>query len=293
MLIAFVSRLAGFPVNLFARPLATKRAPQRGALFICLLFCTSTFADALSTESSCAAGRIDETVAVAQVVDGDTLRLHDGRSVRLIGINTPEIGRKGKPSEPLAEQARKTLQALLGKTSKVGLRVGRESHDRYGRLLAHIYLPSGENVEAHLLEAGLAAQIVVPPNVGHLDCYRAAEQRARRSSKGVWSGIYRPTLVGELSHSARGFRIIRGRIVQVGESKRSVWLNFQSYSGKGPREGVAVRIARTDLERFTGWTFASQPQSLRGKMITARGWMYLYKKQLVMRVRHPASMEIQ
>ena len=52
-------------------------------------------------------------VAVRQVVDGDTLRLVDGRSVRLIGINAPEIGRKGRTSEPYAEAARRRLQALV------------------------------------------------------------------------------------------------------------------------------------------------------------------------------------
>lgn len=50
---------------------------------------------------------------VRQVVDGDTLRLVDGRSVRLIGINTPEVGRKGRSSEPYAEAARRRLQALV------------------------------------------------------------------------------------------------------------------------------------------------------------------------------------
>ena len=41
--------------------------------------------------------------------DGDTLALEDGRSVRLLGINTPETGRDGEPSEPFAEDARALL----------------------------------------------------------------------------------------------------------------------------------------------------------------------------------------
>jgi len=236
----------------------------------------------------CAAERIDERAVVAQVVDGDTLRLRDGRSVRLIGINTPEIGRKGKPSEPEAERARDTLRRLLGKNATVGLRVGQESHDRYGRLLAHVYLPDGENVEAHLLKAGLAAHIVVPPNVGHLECYRAAERAARRAAKGVWKNIYRPIPVDQLSRDARGFQIVTGRVVRVGKSKRSVWLNFQRLPGEGRREGVAVRIARTDLERFSD----EKPSSWQGKTITVRGWWHTYKKQLVLRLRHPANVEV-
>lgn len=231
---------------------------------------------------------MDESVAVARVVDGDTLRLRDGRSVRLIGINTPEIGRKGKVSEPLAEAARDALQALLGKNATVGLRFDRERQDRYGRLLAHVYLADDRSVEAALLTAGLAAQIVVPPNVGQLDCYRAAENAARRAGKGVWQNIYRPLPVKDVSRKARGFRIIRGRVTQVGESRRSLWLNFRPRPGDGPREGVAVRIAREDLQWFTG----EPPQLLRGKTIIVRGWMSPYKKQSVMRLRHPASMQV-
>ncbi len=269
-----------------------KRASSQDALFVCLLFCfivagSPTLA-AQTEQTNCAVGTVAETVTVSQVIDGDTLRLRDGRLVRLIGINTPEIGREGRPSEPLAKAARKALQTLLGKTTTVGLRFDREKQDRYGRLLAHVYLSDGTNIEVALLTAGLAAQIVVPPNVMQLECYQAAENNARKAGKGVWQNVYRPVPVKEVSHNARGFRIIRGRVLQVGESRRSVWLNFQPRPSEGPREGVAVRIARTDLE----WFGDRQLHSLRGKNIIVRGWLSPYKKQLVMRLRHPASMEI-
>ncbi len=243
---------------------------------------------AQAEQPNCAVGTVTETVTVSQVVDGDTLRLRDGRLVRLIGINTPEIGREGRPSQPLAKAARKALQTLLGKTATVNLRFDREKRDRYGRLLAHVYLLDGTSVEAALLTAGLAAHIVVPPNVMQLECYQTAENSARKTGKGVWQHVYRPVPVKEISPNTRGFRIIRGRVLQVGESRRSVWLNFQPRPDQGPREGVAVRIARTDLE----WFGDGQLHSLRGKNIIVRGWLSPYKKQLVMQLRHPASMEI-
>ena len=95
--------------------------------------------------------------------------------------------------------------------------------------------------------------------------------------------------VEKLSRKSRGFVIFRGRVQRIGESKRSVWLNFPRRPGEAPREGVAVRIAREDLQYFSGW----QPQSLQGKTITVRGWVSKYKKQLVLRVRHPASVQIE
>ena len=50
---------------------------------------------------------------VAKFVDGDTLILDPGEAIRLVGINTPEMARDGRPAEPLALEARDTLVALL------------------------------------------------------------------------------------------------------------------------------------------------------------------------------------
>jgi len=223
------------------------------------------------------------------VVDGDTMRLNDGRLVRFIGINTPELARKGKSAEPMAKQARQMLKSMLDKTTHtVGMRFGMERKDRYGRTLAHVYLVNGASVEAEMLSTGMAAQIVVPPNVWNLECYRAAEQGARQAKKGVWSSFYRPIPAAELSRQSRGFRIISGKVVRVGESKRSIWLNFPGRAGEGVREGVAVRISRKDLDYFKSW----DPRNLKGKEVVVRGWVYPYKKQLVMQLRHPFALEI-
>ncbi|MBF3305298.1 thermonuclease family protein, partial [Pseudomonas aeruginosa] len=54
-----------------------------------------------------------QNVEVARVVDGDTVRLRDGRSVRLIGINAPELAHNGRTTEPFAEAAKQRLQALV------------------------------------------------------------------------------------------------------------------------------------------------------------------------------------
>ncbi|MFZ1538713.1 MAG: nuclease, partial [Chromatiaceae bacterium] len=53
-----------------------------------------------------------ETARVTQVIDGDTLELKDDTRVRLIGIDTPEIGRDGKPDDPGAHQASTALRAM-------------------------------------------------------------------------------------------------------------------------------------------------------------------------------------
>lgn len=266
-----------------------KRASRWGALFIaCLLFTSPSLA------RECPADRIHETVTVEKVVDGDTLKLTDGRLVRLIGINTPEKARKELPAEPFAKQATLAVELLLsdaereGGLSAVGLQYDAERKDRHGRTLAHVYLQDGRSVQANLLSNGLAAHIVVPPNLTNRKCYRDAELEAKEAEDGVWSSLYRPIPVESLPRDTKGFRIISGRVINVGESRRSIWLNFPRRPGERKREGIAVRISRKDLAYFKQW----QPQNLKNKTIIVRGWLYPYKKQLVMQVRHPSSIEI-
>lgn len=166
-----------------------------------------------------------QQVAVRQVVDGDTLRLVDGRSVRLIGINAPEIGRNGRTSEPYAEAARQRLQALVkASDGRVGLEPGVESKDKYGRTLAHIYGRNGDNIEAQLLSEGLGYRVAVAPNVRLSACQQLAEQAARKAGSGLWrrSPVVR---AGDVRQS--GFAVIAGRIEGVERNRGGVWLNLE------------------------------------------------------------------
>ena len=83
-----------------------KKASLVGAFFVSAVL-------ALPVHALCPAPQGLELQRVAQVIDGDTLRLDDGRSVRMIGLNTPERGRKGRSAEPFAEQATRNLRALV------------------------------------------------------------------------------------------------------------------------------------------------------------------------------------
>ena len=86
-----------------------------------------------------AAAPLPFNAVVARVIDGDTVRLDDDTSVRLIGINCPELGYAGRSAEPLAERARDTLSRLIGSGS-VRVVPGTEPRDRYGRLLAYLFV---------------------------------------------------------------------------------------------------------------------------------------------------------
>lgn len=98
----------------------------------------------------CGPGKIDEYVTIRQVIDGDTVTLSDGRNLRLIGINTPEIGYDGQASEPYAESAREALKRRLWRR-RVGLIHGQQGVDKYQRWLAHVFLSDDTNVQEWLL----------------------------------------------------------------------------------------------------------------------------------------------
>ena len=89
---------------------------------------------------------------VAQVVDGDTVRLRDGESVRLAGLDAPELRARCPAELRRARQATARLEQL----ATGGLELRRRGRDRYGRTLAVATAPDGQDVAAVLIGEGLA-----------------------------------------------------------------------------------------------------------------------------------------
>lgn len=119
----------GSPMD-FSRLL--KKASLVGAFFMSAIWLSAA-------QALCPAPVALPVFAVQRVVDGDTVRLSDGRSVRMIGLNAPETGKKGRSAEPFAEAAKRRLQALIDANhGQVSLLVGQEPKDHYGRTLANI-----------------------------------------------------------------------------------------------------------------------------------------------------------
>lgn len=214
---------------------------------------------------------------VAWIYDGDTLRLEDGRKIRLIGINTPELGRDGTPGEPYARRAFQRFRELVDHGGeRVRLRFGDMRKDRYGRYLAHVYLPDDRDAAELLLREGLGHATVFPPNIHHLDCLLEAEDQARSARRGLWRQTRVPE-VRALPRTAEGFRLVRGRVARVGSAKRSFWIELEG--------DLALRIDRRDLDYFPGL----QDQALVGRELEVRGWVYRRDGALRMQVRHGAA----
>ncbi|HGM5579147.1 TPA: thermonuclease family protein [Pseudomonas putida] len=232
--------------------LLQKKAPLVGAFFVGAIW-------HVPAQAFCPVPEAVQSVTVRQVVDGDTVRLGDGRSVRLIGINAPEIGRKGRSSEPYAEAARRRLEALVqASDGQVGLVPGVESRDKYGRTLAHIYGRNGNNLEAQLLSEGLAYRVAVAPNVGLVGCQQQAEQVARAGAFGLWRQS--PVIAaGRLRQS--GFAVIGGRVSAIDRNGGGVWLELD--------EAVVLQVPARLQHAFPDSFF----DNLKGRQVEARGWV--------------------
>lgn len=128
------------------------------------------------------------TVEVDRVVDGDTAKVfYGGESeyVRYIGIDTPESVDPDSPVECYGEEARRFNADLL-KAGEVRLRFGPEERDRFGRLLAYVYVRD-VMLNAELLRKGYAETLTIPPNDGESARFERIERQARDAGRGLWS----------------------------------------------------------------------------------------------------------
>ena len=146
-------------------------------LFLCLL-CDSVVSHA------------GDLIEVDYIYDGDTIRLKDGRHVRFIGINTPEIQHREsdgslKPAEQFGEAARQYLAKRIVH-SNVRIETDREQQDHYQRSLAYVFLPDGSFINEEMVSQGLAYCLYKHPNDRYADRLLLAQQAAMQTKKGIW-----------------------------------------------------------------------------------------------------------
>ncbi|MCG5513335.1 thermonuclease family protein [Ectothiorhodospira shaposhnikovii] len=226
-------------------------------------------------------GRVEQA-RVNHVYDGDTVRLSDGTRVRMIGLDTPEIFWRENSAEPFGHEARDALVEILESHDyRVLLVHDQERRDHYQRRLAHLFTPDGRPIHAELLARGLAVALTIPPNDWNLQCYRDAEAQAREAGLKIWEQDHlRVFRAEELPPDTEGFRRVEGRVVRLGESGRSHWINLEG--------NVAFRIDHEDMVHFPGL----DPATLRGREVMGRGLVYSHRGQPRIRIRHPADLQI-
>ncbi len=127
-----------------------------------------------------------KALKVRFVIDGDTIVLEGGTTIRYVGIDTPERG------EPYYEEAKEMNKALLKDKVVIFLPCFEDPTDKYGRSLAWVFVAGSDgdelDVGEELLRAGLARTLTIPPcGLKKKKRYRAVEQEARQKGLGIWS----------------------------------------------------------------------------------------------------------
>ena len=135
---------------------------------------------------------------VARVFDGDTIKLENGERVRLIGIDTPETHDNPKLARDISrrhsdrsaqlamgEQAARFTRDLL-QDRDVRLEMDVEARDKYGRMLAYVYLSDGTFINEKIIREGYAYPLTIPPNVRHADEFVQWFNEARQQKRGLW-----------------------------------------------------------------------------------------------------------
>jgi len=236
-----------------------------------------------AAEQAACRGETLGSAMVASAIDGRTLRLTDGREVRLAGIEVPSPG-----SAP-AEAAKVALAGLVEGREVVlrrGMRAAKggtpSATDRHGRVPAHVFINRDESersVQEALLAAGAARMAA---RLGEVFCgsesggkwaekFIAAERSARAGMLGLWriSGyeVMRADDPAGLLGERGRFTLVEGKVVSVRESGGTIYVNF----GRRWSEDFTVTIAKRNERIFT--TAGIEPAKLSGRRVTVRGYV--------------------
>ena len=123
---------------------------------------------------------------VRWVADGDTVVLTGGERVRYAGINAPEVAHDSEPGEPYGDEARAFNNKLvLGRW--LNLELAGEPLDRYGRLLAYVFLEDGTFVNGELVKQGYAHLTRSQSKVLYWERLLNLQRQALKEKKGIWS----------------------------------------------------------------------------------------------------------
>jgi endonuclease YncB( thermonuclease family) len=160
---------------------------NRNLFLLFLLFGLILTGCATAVDNSGNALRDTEWYSVADYIDGDTFKIHNGDSkttIRLLYVDTPETN--GSTPEPFGPEASAFTKQLLQESGEVKLTFDEEPTDRYNRTLAVVELRNGKILNELLLEEGLAKVLIVEPNVKMENVYKQLEQLAKQNKRGIW-----------------------------------------------------------------------------------------------------------
>ena len=231
---------------------------------------------------------VDGEARVVDVIDGGTVLLDDGETVRLAGIQAPRLGQgaAGSGDRRLAEEARRALAGLV-QGHRVGLAFGDVRRDRHGRLRAHLVrIDDGTWIQGALLSAGLARVMSRVDDRAAVAAMFVHERRARAGRSGLWAEPrYRVRAAAEAGGGLRSFQLVEGRVRAASVVRGRGYLNF----GDDWREDFTVSIAPRDRKRFEAEGVAVE--DYEGRLVRVRGWVDSFNGPMI-EATHPEQIEI-
>ncbi len=203
-------------------------------------------------------------VAVAGVLDGDTLSLADGRTVHIAGIEAVKADSAAAPAAVLAREARREIARLVD-GSAVTVSPAPAAPDRYGRLHADVRLADGRSAGVILVTAGLARVRLFPDEKPCLVNLFAAEAGARAAHRGLWAlpdFAVREADDPSLPAETGLYELVEGRVASVGHGKYMVFLDF----GRDYRRDFTVMVSNAMARALP-----LPADALKGRRIRVRG----------------------
>ncbi len=228
---------------------------------------------------------------VSEIRGGDTLVLQDGRSIRIAGVLIPRRGSDTDVTGQARAAAEKAISELLvGQV--VELRLDARQRDRYGRVLAQLFVTKdGQRiwVQERLIAAGHGRVISSRDNRRCIQELLALEKSARDARQGQWgTGLFSVMQAASedvLAGLAQSYEIVEGRVETVAEVRGRTYLNF----GKNWRRDFTVTIS-SDAAKL----FESQGEglaALKGRSVRVRGWLENINGPSIS-LTHPEQLEI-
>jgi len=205
---------------------------------------------------------------VVVVYDGDTIkvRFEDGseKKIRLIGVDSPEFDDQRDNVRFFASVAKRfSFDRLYRK--KVRLSFDWEREDKYGRLLAYVWLDGDVLFNEVILKEGFASTFLKFP---FRDDFRQrfikAEREARKQERGLWQKEPLPTVPSaEAAQNIGKYISVNFKCTEVRSRGRFVFLHSP--------DDFSALIPRNSLSLF------SDAQSYEGQWITVKGYLEAYK----------------
>lgn len=236
-------------------------------LFLGVLLAMSTVLP-VAAEGPALCGGKPEAVRIAEVPEGASLKLADGRVIRLVSVIGP-LPIDG--DENAVTRAKETLAEVAG-GKEATLFVSSDEKDRYGRISVRAVLVGGKTwLEAEMVLRGIV-RVLPSANDKCVKALLQFETKARNAKAGLWKEakfeVFDAESIAALLAAEGRFVVVEGMIRRVGEQRGRVYLDF----GRRFTEDFTVVVPDSIRKSLTAQ--GSDPKSWRGKRVRVRGILF-------------------